>query len=621
MNISVSKLKEFSTTIRYFILRSTTAAGSGHPTSSLSATDLLATLMFGGFFHAHLEDPDHPANDRLIFSKGHASPLFYALYATAHQLSEEQLLQLRKFDSPLEGHPTMRFPFTEAATGSLGQGLGIGLGMALNAKYLDKLSYRTFVLLGDSEMAEGSIWETVQLAAYYEANSLIGILDMNGLGQRGHTMVGKNADVYAKRFEAFGWRVEVVDGHDHKQIANAYRAALSERYRPTMIIGKTVKGKGVSFLENKDGWHGKALNVEECQAAIEELGPVKTSLRGVIFKPPHEMPQLYDGSIKVTRPRYGLGEMVATREAYGEALVSLFPDFRNMVVLDAEVSNSSGAGTFKKAYKDRFFEMFIAEQNMVSVALGLSRRGKIPFVSTFAAFLTRAADQIRMSQYSEPNIKFVGSHSGVSIGEDGSSQMGLEDIALFRSQPECVVLYPADAVATVKLVKGAAEHKGNVYLRTTRAKTPVIYREGAEFPIGGSKVLREGSHDDITIVSAGITLYEALKAHELLLAEGIVARVIDLYSIQPLDGSTLKKAASETRAVITIEDHYEGGGIGEAVSAALSESKTPVFRCAVKKMPRSGNMEELLAYEEISAETIAKKVKTIVKKKLVNLSV
>ena len=615
MKISEQKIQELATLIRYFILRSTTAAGSGHPTSSLSATDLMATLFFGGFFHAHLENPAHPANDRLIFSKGHASPLFYSLYAAAHQLSEKDLLTLRKFDSPLEGHPTMRFPFTEAATGSLGQGLAIGFGMALNAKYLDKMSYRTFVLLGDSEMAEGSVWETIQLASYYRLNNLIGIIDMNGLGQRGPTMYGHNAKSFAKKLEAFGWNAIEVDGHDVKEVAKAYHKALFEDKRPTMIVAKTIKGKGVKFLENKEGWHGKALSKEECEKAIAQLGEVTHGARGVVFKPPTERPEVFAGNYVKSREHYEVGELFSTREAYGHALVNVFKEHRNIVALDAEVSNSTFAAIFKENYPDRFFEMFIAEQNMAGAAIGLSRRGKIPFVSSFGAFLTRAADQIRMSQYSNTNIKFVGSHVGVSIGEDGSSQMGLEDIAMFRSQPSSVVLYPADALSCGKLVSEAARHVGNVYLRTTREKTPVIYRPSENFPIGGSKTLRKSDDDNVTVVAAGITLYEALKAHEILLADGIRVRVIDLYSIQPLDSAALHKAAEETKIIVTVEDHYEAGGIGEAVTAAVSDTDATVHRLAVRKTPRSGKINELLAYEEIDAEAIVKKVRSLFKKK------
>jgi transketolase len=608
------KIKELAKLIRYFILKSTTVAGSGHPSSSLSATDLMATLFFGGFFRAHLDKPEHPTNDRLIFSKGHASPLFYSLYAAAQQLTEKELMTLRKFDSELEGHPTMKFPFTEAATGSLGQGLAVGFGMALNAKYLDRMSYRTFVLLGDSEMAEGSVWETMQLAAYYELNNLVGIIDVNGLGQRGQTMFGHSTHSYAEKARAFGWRVIEVDGHNIDQIEEAYHQAFQRSNKPVMIIAKTVKGKGVKFIENKEGWHGRALSGEECEEAILGLGEIEFGTRGIVARPAEDKPEPYKGEVKIKHTIHKKGDMIATRTAYGHGLVSAFPHYRNMVVLDAEVSNSTYSAVFNEHYPERFFEMFIAEQNMVGAALGLSRRGKIPFVSTFAAFFTRAADQIRMTQYSNSNIKFVGSHVGVSIGEDGASQMGLEDIALFRSQIGSVVLYPSDAVATEKLVLEAAKHFGNVYMRTTRGKTEVLYDSHEKFTIGGSKTLKESDDDEATIVAAGVTLLEALKAHDMLLEERIKVRVIDLYSIKPLDESALHKAARETKLIITVEDHFEAGGLGEAVTAAVSATGADVHRLCVRKMPQSGEPHELLSYEEIDANAIVKKIKRLIKK-------
>lgn len=610
----MSKLKEWrelSKLVRYNILKSTTAAGSGHPSSSLSATDLMTTLMFGGFFRARLDVPLNPLNDRLIFSKGHAAPLLYSLYAVAGKVSEHELMQLRKFHSPLEGHPTMRFPYTESPTGSLGQGLSVGLGLALNAKYLDRTSYRTFVLLGDSEMAEGSNWETMQLAAYYELNNLIGIIDVNALGQRGVTMYAHDLEIYESKVKAFGWKTIVVDGHNHREIAKAYQLALKEQKRPVMIIAGTVKGKGVSFIENKNGWHGRALNKEECDRALRELGEVDKNLEGKVAAPTAHQIKQVEEKIHLKKTHYELGELVATRTAYGEGLVEIFPHHKNMVVLDAEVSNSTEAAIFNEHYPEHFFEMFIAEQNMVGAAIGFSRMGKIPFVSTFAAFFARAADQIRMSGYSDSNIKFVGSHAGCSIGQDGASQMGLEDLAMFRSQKQTVVLYPSDAVSMVLILGEAAKHQGNVYLRTTRQKTPVIYRETDHFKIGGSKTLKQSSGDVVTVVAAGITLHEALKAHDQLLEEGIAIRVIDLYSVQPLDLGTLQVAAHETKAIITVEDHYEAGGIGEAVSTALSTMPVPVYRLAVGKRPQSGTPEELMAYEEIDAGAIVKKVRGI----------
>lgn len=591
--------------IRYWILKSTTAAGSGHPTSSLSAADLMAGLMFGGEFHFDVKNPGNPNNDCLIFSKGHASPLFYALWAASGAVSEQELMTLRKLGSRLEGHPVMIFPFTEAATGSLGQGLSVGLGIALNAKYLDKLSYKTFVLLGDSEMSEGSVWEAIQLAAYYKLDSLIGIIDVNGLGQRGEPMLDHKVLEYEKRVKAFGWQTIVIDGHSLPKISAAYKKAVKVKGKPVMIIAKTIKGKGVKFLENKDGWHGKALKPDELEKALKGLGEIDTSIRGTILLPKTAKPATLVAGKAEPMP---LDKPMATRKAYGYALNRIAGKYP-IVALDAEVSNSTCSDIFQKANPKRFFEMFIAEQNMVGAAVGLARQGKVPFVSTFAAFLTRAFDQIRMAAYSDANIKIVGSHAGVSIGQDGVSQMGLEDIAMFRAVLNCVVLYPSDALSCNKLVEEAAKHKGMVYIRTTRGETPIIYQPNEQFPIGGSKTLRSSANDQVTIVTAGITVHEALKAYDELKKQGINIRVIDLYSIKPIDVNTLQKAAKETKAIITVEDHYPQGGLGEAVLSALRHAKAHVVKLAVTKMPKSGKPNELLDYEGISAKGIVSSVK------------
>jgi len=602
-------LEEISALIRHYCLTATTMAGSGHPTSSLSAADLMAALMFGGFFRYDADNPKYPNNDRLIFSKGHASPLFYALWAAAGKVSEKELLTLRKFKSPLEGHPTMKFRFSEAATGSLGQGLSVGVGMALNAKYLDRLPYKTFVLLGDSEMSEGSVWEAAQIASFYALNNLIGIIDVNGLGQRGKTMYGYTLSEYKKKMEAFGWNAFVVDGHSFSEITSAYKKARTAKNAPVMIIAKTIKGKGVKFLENKDGWHGKALSETDLVTALDDLGTVDKTLRGKLKKPNAirqraQKPMKKKSEQSSPAVNFSLRENVATRKAYGDALVEIFPKMKNrMVVLDAEVSNSTYAEIFKEAYPERFFEMYIAEQNMAGVALGLSRLGKKPFVSTFSAFFSRAYDQIRMSRYSDADIVFCGSHAGVSIGEDGPSQMGLEDIAMFRAINGSAVLYPSDAVSTLRLVEEAAAHRGISYIRTTRAKTPVIYKMSEKFPIGGCKVVRGGKRDSVCIISAGITLHEAIKAHEDLLKEKIFLRVIDLYSVKPIDNEILKKAIGGTKNIIVVEDHYPEGGIGEAVRGVLNGRE--IISLAVKKLPMSGKPQELLDYEAISATAIA----------------
>jgi transketolase len=606
----MNDLDSLAKLIRYYSLVSTTEAGSGHPTSSLSAADLMSGLLFGGTFRYDLADPAHPNNDRLIFSKGHASPLFYALWVAAGAVPEKELMTLRKFDSPLEGHPTPAFRYTEAATGSLGQGLSIGAGMALNAKYLDKLPYRTYVLLGDSEMAEGSVWEALEIAAHYKLNNLVGVLDVNRLGQRGETMYGHDLAVYRNRIAAFGWETIVIDGHHLPQIRTAFEQAARSLDKPVMIIAKTLKGKGVSFIEDRNGWHGKALKKDELARALEELGPIDRDLRGTIPLPENVRPDALS-PVKAEAAAYPADKPAATRHAYGTALSRLYRQYPEMVVLDGEVSNSTYAEIFKNAHPGQFYEMYIAEQNMVGMALGLSVRGRIPFVSSFAAFLTRAADQIRMSQYSNANIKFCGSHAGVSIGEDGASQMGLEDIALFRAILGSVVFYPSDAVATEKLVEIMAEHRGISYLRTTRKDTPILYRNDEVFRIGGSKLLRSGKKDVATVAAAGITLHETLKAYEELKKDNIFIRVIDLYSVKPIDVATVRRAAEDTGVLITVEDHYAEGGIADAVRTALSKHPVPVHALAVRAMPKSGKPDELLDYEGISWKAIVAMVKQI----------
>lgn len=641
-----NQLEKLARLIRYYILTSTTEAGSGHPSSSLSATDLMTALFFNGFFRADLDNHENPNNDRLIFSKGHASPLFYALYAVAGQsgtgdtsaaevspvyraLNPAELLTLRKFGSRLEGHPTLEFPYTEVPTGSLGQGLSVGVGMAMNAK-ADKLDYKTFVLLGDSEMAEGSVWEAMGIASYYKLNNLVAILDVNRLGQRGETALGHNVEVYQKRAQSFGWETVVIDGHDFGQIESAYRQVGKSENQPLMIIAKTLKGKGVSILEDKDGKHGVALKKEELEAALKELGEADKDIVGKIEKP-EESENRRIGESEIGRMQftdYPIDKSVATRKAYGNALANLVKTNPNMVVLDAETSNSTYSEFVKKNHPEKFVECFIAEQNMVGMALGFSRRGKIPFVSTFAAFLSRAFDQIRMSALAQANIKFCGSHAGISIGEDGSSQMGLEEIAMFRALPETVVLYPSDAVSTEKLVFEAANHKGNVYIQTTRKETPILYNNddnNYNFKIGGSCVLRSSDSDRATVVGAGITLHEALAAYEELKKEGINIRVVDLYSIKPIDVETLKKAAKETKNIITVEDNHVEGGIAEAVAfTLLNTSSQDMGRggrevdglkfasLSVKKIPHSGKPEELLASEKIDKNAIIMKIKELI---------
>lgn len=609
----MEKTAQIAKLLRYYSLVITTKAGSGHPTSSLSAADLMAVLFAEGFFRYDISKPKDNNNDRLIFSKGHASPLFYSLWKIAGGISEKELMTYRQFDSPLQGHPTPQFKFADVATGSLGQGLSIGAGFALNTK-MENLSYKTFVLLGDSEMAEGSIWEAMEFASYYKLKNLIAIVDVNRLGQSTQTMLGWDTKKYEERIKAFGFETIVIDGHNLSEIRKAY-SKVDYTTKPFMIIAKTIKGKGVSFLENKEGWHGKVLKEEELQKAIEEIGKVDLDFK-IDLPKPHKpsSAKASEGRGKTGKKEfenYKVSQMVATRKAYGNALVRIYPKYPNLIALDGETSNSTYSEIFREAYPDRYVEGFIAEQNMVGVALGLSKTGNVPFASTFSAFWTRAFDQIRMSAYSEGNIKFVGSHAGVSIGQDGPSQMGLEDISMFRSVLGSVVLYPSDANSTDKLVEQAAKHEGIVYIRTTRMETPVIYERNEKFQIGGSKTLFKTNNDNFTIVAAGVTLHEAIKAHSELLKQKINIRVIDLYSIKPIDQKSLEKASGETKAIIVVEDHYESGGICEAVRSNLPNSKTPIHSLAVEKMPQSGKPAQLLNYENISSEAIVKLVKSL----------
>ena len=619
MRNEINEIEKMGVLMRYLVLTSTSNAGSGHPTSCLSAVELMTALFFGGNFTYDTRDPKSIYNDRLIFSKGHAAPLFYSLWVGAGVFPLPEMHTLRAFGSRVEGHPTLTFPYTDVATGSLGIGLSNGVGMAMVAKYLDGTDAQTYVLLGDGEMAEGSNWEAAQLAAYYKLGNLTAIIDVSRLEQTGPTMFGWDLRGYSDKFRSFGWDTIIVhDGHDILSVLHAYKKRRGMKKKPVAILARTVKGQGISFLANKEGWHGKALSKPELAQALAELGKVDLGFRKSLPKPEgkqHPHPTLFrkiateEDQIKI--PSFQKGEMVATRQAYGYAITRIEKKYPNLVVMDAGLDNSTFAEVFAHKYPERFFEMFIAEQNMVGVATGMSAMGKMPFVSTFASFLSRAHDQIRMSQYSNANIKFAGSHAGVSMGQDGASQMGLEDISLFRSMIDSVVLYPSDAVSTDKLVEAMARQTGIAYIRLTRAQTPVLYDSDEKFEIGGSKTLLSSTKDEVTIIACGITLHQALKAATLLTLEKVKVRVIDLYSIKPLDISTLEKAAKETKAILTVEDHYKEGGVGEAVASALSGSNIPIHSLFVNKMPRSGSPEALLKYEEIDAEAIVSKVKEI----------
>ena len=612
-NPQVQQWTELAQQLRVDSIRSTTAAGSGHPTSSMSAADLMAVLMTK-YLRYDFQNPQNPDNDHLIFSKGHASPLLYSMYRAAGVISDQELLTLRKDGSRLEGHPTPVIPWVDVATGSLGQGLPIGVGIALCGKYLDKLPYHIWVLLGDSEMAEGSIWEAFDHASYYKLNNLIGILDMNRLGQRGQTELGWNGEAYKARAEAFGWNAILIDGHDLEQINNAYAQAEQSTEKPTLIIAKTMKGKGVSFLENKEGWHGKALSPQQAQEAIKELGG-EVNKTFPVQKPENRQPAPEPQAQPLQLPRYGTDEQVATRKAYGDALVAIGAANPDVVALDGEVSNSTYSEEFKKAFPERFFEMFIAEQQMVAAAVGFSVRHKVPFASTFGAFFSRAYDFVRMAAISRANIRLVGSHAGVSIGEDGPSQMALEDLAEMSAVFGSTVLSPSDANQTARLVEEMSKHEGIVYMRTTREKTPVIYSPDEQFPIGGSKVVRQSGNDQVTVIGMGITLFEALKAYDQLKNEGITIRVIDAYSVKPIDEQTLFTAAKETGdKIVTVEDHWPEGGLGDAVLSAFTHRNAPlprVVKLAVDHMPASATPDQQIEEAGISASHIIQAVKSL----------
>jgi transketolase len=610
IDTDIELLKGIANQLRIHSITSTTAAGSGHPTSCCSAADVMATLFFGHMRY-DAKNPHYHNNDRFILSKGHAAPLLYAAWAETGLFPAGELLKLRQFGSDLEGHPTPRLPYVDVATGSLGQGLSVGAGMALAAR-LDHLDYNTYVLLGDGEIAEGSVWEAASFAGIYKLNNLIALVDDNRLGQSQATAFGHDVNVYRKRFEAFGWRVEDVDGHDIEEILEVL-SGVGLNDQPLCIIAKTYKGAGVSFLQDQDGWHGKPLNQAEAAKAIAELQPSSKSGIGVPIPAPAQLPApKLAASAGYPPTNYKPGDLVATREAYGTALARIGETDQRIVALDGDTKNSTYADKFFKKFPDRSIECFIAEQNMVGVATGFGARGKVPFASTFACFFTRAYDQIRVAGISQANLKLAGSHVGVSIGEDGPSQMALEDIAMMRAIAGSAVLYPSEAVSTEKLVEQMAQTKGICFLRTSRPKTPVIYGNDEPFPIGGAKVLRQNAGDKVTVVAAGVTLHEALKAADALKAEGIGITVIDAYSIKPLGRDVIKAAAQKTgNTVITVEDHYLEGGLGDAVAGELSVDGIKVHKLAVNALPRSGKAAELLAHFGIDAAGIVKKVKAL----------
>lgn len=604
---SIPTLRNIATRLRIESIRATTAAGSGHPTTCMSAADLMAALFFAEMRYDPA-NPQHPHADRLVLSKGHAAPLLYAAWAEAGYVNRSDLTNLRLLTSDLEGHPTPRLPFVDLATGSLGQGLAAGVGIALNARRIGS-DYRTYVLMGDGESAEGSVWEAAAMADYFKLDGLVGITDINALGQSRATQFGHDVERFAVRWRAFGWHAVVIDGHDMTQILAALAEARRTTGRPTMILARTLKGQGVSFLAGQPNWHGKPLKKgDEADRAIRELEAQFESEpagAGVSIPRPAAAPAPPAAPAPVAPPSYALGEQVATREAFGTAIAKLGDADPRVVALDADVKNSTFSERFEAKHPDRFYQCFIAEQGMVGAAMGLASRGAIPFASTFAAFLSRAADFIRMAAISGVNLKLAGSHVGVSIGEDGASQMALEDLAMMTAEPNMTVLYPSDAVSAERLVALAAVQPGPAYIRTSRPKTPVLYANDEPFAVGGSKVLRQSGADVATVIGAGVTLYEALKAHDLLKAEGIAIRVVDLYSVQPVDADTLIRCGRETGRLITVEDHYPAGGIGDAVARAVAAAGLTVTRLAVREIPRSGTPDELVDHYGLSARHIA----------------
>ena len=602
--------RELSQQIRVDSVRSSSAAGSGHPTSSMSAADLMAVLM-SKYLHYDFGTPDDPRNDHLIFSKGHASPLLYAMYKAAGAISDDEMLTFRQFGSRIEGHPTPVLPWVDVATGSLGQGLPISVGVALAGKRLDRLPYRVWCLCGDSEMAEGSMWEAFEHAGIHKLDNLTAIIDVNRLGQTGETMHGWDLDAYRRRAEAFGWKAIEIDGHDIAAIDRAFARAVDTTGQPTVIIAKTEKGRGVKAVANQPGKHGKPLDDEA--AAIAELGGMR-NIHVDVPKPeftgkPHEFP-----TGPLTLPSYAIGTKEATRKAFGDALVALGKANGKVVVVDGEVGNSTYTEEFGAALPDRFVQAYIAEQQMIATAVGMQVRGWKPFAVTFAAFLSRAYDFVRMAAISRANMAVAGSHAGVSIGEDGPSQMALEDLASYRAIHGSTVLYPADPNQTAALVPQMADREGIVYMRTTREKLPVLYEPGEAFHIGGSRVIRRTDDDAVTLIGGGITLHEALVAADTLATEGITTRVIDLYSLKPVDAETVREAARDTGAIITVEDHWPEGGIGDAVLDVLAEEQPHpiVVKLAVRLMPGSGKPAELLAAAGIDASHIVDAARELV---------
>nr|XP_033778203.1 transketolase-like protein 1 [Geotrypetes seraphini] len=611
---TLQALRDVANRLRIHSIRATCASNSGHPTSCCSAADILAVLFFNTMKYTTI-DPASPNNDRFVLSKGHAAPILYAAWVEAGYISESDILNLRKIDSDLEGHPTPKLPFVDVATGSLGQGLGAACGMAYTAKHFDKASYRVYCLLGDGESSEGSVWEAMAFASHYKLDNLVAIFDVNRLGQSEAAPLQHETGIYQKRCEAFGWNTCVVDGHDVEELCSVFSQAAQVKDKPTAIIAKTYKGRGIPGIENEDNWHGKPVPKNRMEDIINTIqNQIQTSKVLCPELPVEDAPAVNIENIKMpSPPTYNIGDKVATRKAYGLALAKLGHANDRVIALDGDTKNSTFAEIFKKEHPERYIECFIAEQNMVSVALGCTTRNRVvAFASTFAAFLSRAYDQIRMGAISQSNVNLCGSHCGVSIGEDGPSQMALEDLAMFRAIPTCTVFYPSDAVSAEYAVFLAANTKGICYIRTSRPETSVIYSLEEKFEIGQAKVVRQSDSDRVTVIGAGITLHEALAAADELAKQGTNICVIDPFTIKPLDTTTILSCARATGGrIITVEDHYREGGIGEAVCAAMAgQPGIIVQQLAVKEVPRSGKPAELLDMFGISSKCIMEAVKS-----------
>ncbi|KAK6466657.1 transketolase-like protein 2 [Huso huso] len=611
---TIQGLKDMANKLRIHSIKATCASNSGHPTSCCSAAEIMSVLFFNTMKYK-TSDPRNANNDRFIMSKGHAAPILYAAWAEAGYVKEADLLNLRKIDCELEGHPTPKLAFVDVATGSLGQGLGAACGMAYTGKHFDKASYRVYCLLGDGESSEGAVWEAMAFASHYQLDNLVAIFDVNRLGQSEAAPLKHDMEVYRKRCEAFGWNTYVVDGHDVEELCKALWQAQQVKDKPTAIVTKTFKGKGIQGVEDQDNWHGKPIPKDKVDAILADLqGQIQTNKLLCPEQPVEDSPKVDISSMCMPcPPAYKIGEKMATRRAYGIALAKLGEASDRVVALDGDTKNSTFSDLFKKAHPDRFIECFIAEQNMVSVAMGCAARDRtVAFASTFAAFLSRAYDHVRMGAISQSNVNLCGSHCGVSIGEDGPSQMALEDLAMFRAIPTCTVFYPSDAVSTEKAVELSANTKGICFIRTSRPETAVIYSPEEKFEVGQAKVVRQSDSDKVTVIGAGVTLHEALTAADELAKEGINIRVIDPFTIKPLDAETIISSARATGGrIITVEDHYREGGLGEAVCGAVAEEPTIlVQRLAVSHVPQSGKPTELLHMFGISAKSIVSAVKS-----------